>query len=106
MKLVVGEYVACWVYSHLYLAMDKSVGEAAAPDGRCTPILLVPCLFQVALGGTKEVYDVGLGKESLSKSLSMSSIKHVEGLFCLERRDGRWGMGVLIWACCFFVVAN
>ena len=51
MKLVVGECLVCCVYSHLYLSGDSSVGEDAAPDGRCTPILPVVSLFQVVLGG-------------------------------------------------------
>jgi hypothetical protein len=32
------------------MAGDNSVGEAATPDGRCTPILLVICLFHVRGG--------------------------------------------------------
>ncbi len=34
----------CWVWSHAYLVEDKRVGEAAALDRSCSPILLVLCL--------------------------------------------------------------
>ncbi len=90
-RLVAGECVACWVHSHSYLMMDRSVGEAAAPGGTCIPIMLVLCLFEVVLGGTKEVYDVGIGKKTLTRSLLLSSIDHVEGMFCLGRRVGKMG---------------
>ena len=45
------------------------MGEAVAPDGSCTPILLVISLFQVVMGATRVVYDVALVKESLFGSL-------------------------------------
>ena len=34
-----------------------------------------------------------LGKESLSGSLSMSSMEHVVGMFCLDRRGCETGEG-------------
>ena len=49
----------------MYLSGNRRVDEAVVPDGKCTPILHVPSLFYVVLGGTKLVYDIGLGKESL-----------------------------------------
>ncbi len=58
----------------MYLSRDSSVGETVAPDGRCILILLVVSLFQVVLGGTCAVYEVGRGRESLSGSLSVSSM--------------------------------
>jgi hypothetical protein len=73
-KSVVGDWVPCLVYSHSYLSWDRSVGKTAAPDVRCTPILLVLCLFYLVLGGTWEVYAVNLRRESLSGSLSPSSM--------------------------------
>ena len=54
-KLVVGECLVCCVKSYSYLVEDMSVGEAAAPDGRCIPMPLVLCLFQLVLGGTNVV---------------------------------------------------
>ena len=39
---------------------------------------------------------VGFGKESLSRSLSIRSMLHVEGMLCLERHYGEIGDGVLI----------
>jgi hypothetical protein len=40
------------------------------------------------MGGNNVMCVVGFGKESLSRSLSMSSMVHVEGIFCLGRRGG------------------
>ena len=77
----------------MYLSGDSSVGEAAAPDGRCTPIILVLRLFHVVLGGTCVVYEVGRGRESLSGSLSVSFTEQVLGMFCLGRRGGEMGDG-------------
>jgi hypothetical protein len=46
-------------------------------------------MFHVVFGGTnKVVYDVGFGKESLSGSISMSSMNNIEGMCCLARRGG------------------
>ncbi len=74
------------------------MGEAAAPVWRCTPILLLFCLFQDGYGGgTKIMYGVRLGKDSLSGSLSMSYIVHVESKFCLGRRGGKIGDGDSDW---------
>jgi len=69
------------------------MGEVAATDGRCTPILLVVSLFQVVFGGTCVVYEVGRGRESMSGSLSVSSMEQVVGMFCLGRRGGEMGDG-------------
>ena len=79
--------------SHLYLSEDSSVGEAVAPAGRCTPILLVVSLFHVVLGGTCVVYGAGRGMESLSGSILVSSMWQVVGMFCLGRRGGEMGDG-------------
>ena len=64
MKLVVGECFVCWMWSHSYLARDRSVGEAVVPEGRCTPIPLVLCLFQLVCvdGGTNVMYAIRFGK--------------------------------------------
>ncbi len=70
------------------------MGDTVAPDGTCTLIVLVLCLFLVVFGGTNLMYDADYGKKSLSGSLSMSSIEHVEGIFCLERRGEEMGDGV------------
>ena len=43
------------------------------------------------VGGTNVVYAIEFGKHSLSGSLSMSSMVHVEGMFCLGRRGGEVG---------------
>jgi hypothetical protein len=90
----------------LYLSRDSSEGEDAAPDGRCTPIPLVVSLFQVVLGGTCAVYEVGRGRKSLSGSLSVSSMEQVVDIFCLGRRGGdMWDGGSVlylvlrIWEC-------
>ena len=77
----------------MYLVGDRSVGEAAAPDGRCSPIPLVLCLFELVRGVTNVMYTVGFGKESLTGSLSTSSMVHVEGMICLGRRGGEIGDG-------------
>ena len=39
------------------------------------------------------VYEVGRGKESLSVSLSVSSMEQVVGMFCLRMRGGEMGDG-------------
>ncbi len=39
MKLAAGVCLQCWEYSHAYLFVDKRVGETAAPEGWCTPIM-------------------------------------------------------------------
>ena len=44
-------------------------------------------------GGTNVMYGVRFGKESLARSLSVSSIVHVEEMFCLGRRGGEIGDG-------------
>jgi hypothetical protein len=48
-------------------------------------------LFQVVLGGTSVVYEVGPRKESLFGSLSGSSMEEVVGMFSLGRRGGEMG---------------
>ncbi len=70
------------------------MAEAAAPDGRCILMPLILCLFQLVCGGVTNVtYADGLGKESLSRSLTMSSMEHVVGIVCLGRRGGEIGNG-------------
>jgi hypothetical protein len=86
----------CWVRSQLYLSGGRRLGEDAAPDGRCTPILLVLSLFHVELGCIKELYDVKLGNESFSRSLLVSSMEQVVGMYCLGRRGGEIGDGGIV----------
>ncbi len=62
------------------------MGEAAAPNLRCTPILYVFSLFQVVLGCTRVVYADDLGRESLFGFLLVSSMEQVMGMFCMGRR--------------------
>ena len=50
--------------------------------------LLIPA---GAGGGTNVVYAVGFEKESPTKSLSTSSMVHVEDMFCKGRRGGEIG---------------
>ena len=69
------------------------MGEAVAPDGRCTLILLELSLFQVALGGTCVVYEVGRGRDSLFGSLSVSPMEQVVGMFYMGMRGGEMGDG-------------
>ena len=76
------------MYSHLHLSGDRSVGEVVAPDGRCTPILLVLSLSQVVLRGTCVVYEDGCGKDSMSGSFSVSYMEQVVGMICPGRRGG------------------
>ncbi len=61
----------------MYLVGDKRMGEAVAPEGRCSPIMLVLCLIRVVLGGTNVMHGTDCGKESLCRSLSMSSMEQV-----------------------------
>jgi hypothetical protein len=72
---------------------DISLGRVTAPDRRCIPIPLVLCLFQVVFGNSEMVHEVSFGKESLSGSLSMSSMEHKEGMVCLGKRSGEIGGG-------------
>ena len=51
-------------------------------------------LIPVSGGGAIVMYVVGFGKEFMSRSLSISSMVHVEGIMlCLGRRDGEMGDG-------------
>ena len=85
----------------MYLSGDSSVGEAAAPDGRCTPILLMLSFFRLVLGGTSVVYEVSPGKESLFRSLLVSSMEQVVCMFCLRRRGGEiWDGGYALYMFC------
>ena len=80
------------------------MGEAAAPDGRWTPILGVSILFHDVLGGTSVVYAVGCGWESLSGSLSVSSMMQDEGIWRLASRGGEAGCCDWFWGCVGFRV--
>ncbi len=52
------------------------VGDLAVPSG---------------VGGTKERYDFGFGRESMFGSLLVSSMEHVKGMLRLGRRGGELG---------------
>ena len=65
----------CWrslEYRHVYLSVDRRVGETAAPEGLCTPIIFAFSRFQEVCGGTRDVYGWSCIRESLSGSLSIS----------------------------------
>jgi hypothetical protein len=58
----------------MYISVDRRVGETAASEGWCTPIICVFTRFQEVRGGTSDVYGWSCMRESLSGSLSMSSM--------------------------------
>jgi len=61
-------------------------------DGRCTPFCW--CFSYSRLcGGTNVMYIVRFGKESMAGSLSISTMVHVQYMFCLGRRCGEIGDG-------------
>ena len=64
-KLAEEVCLQCWEYSHMYLSMDRRVGETAAPEGWCTLIICAFSRFQEVCGGTSDVY----GWSRLRKSL-------------------------------------
>ena len=88
MKLVAGLWVWCWWWGQSYLSREMRVGEAAAPDGRWIPIPWVSVLFHDVFGGTNVVYAEVCGWESLSGSLSVSSMVQDKGIWRLGRLGG------------------
>ena len=62
--------------------------EAATPDGRWIPILWMPVLFHDVFGGINVVYDEVCGWESLSGSLSVSSMVQDRGIWRLGSLGG------------------
>ncbi len=62
-----------WEYNHMYLFVDKRVGETAAPEGWFNPIICAFSRFQEVCGGTRDVYGWSCMRESLPRSLSTSS---------------------------------
>ena len=73
-KLAEDVCLQCWEYRHVYLYVDRRVGEAAAPEGWCTPIMRALSRSHEMCGGTRDVYGWSRIRESLSGSLSMSSM--------------------------------
>ncbi len=97
MKSVEGVFFRCWEYSHAYRSADRRVGEIAAPVWLYTPIICVLSLFQGVFGCTRDAYEAFRWRESLSRSLSMSSMRHVLGMGLLgsfEGDRGVWGRGL------------
>jgi hypothetical protein len=64
----------CAAYSHAYLSGEIRVGDMTYPEGVCTPIMVLPMVFQGEEGGTSVAYGLGLGRESLSGSPSSKMI--------------------------------
>ena len=58
----------------MYLSVDRRLGETAAPEGWCTPIIFAFSRFREVFGGTSDVHGWSCVRESLSGSLSMSSM--------------------------------
>ncbi len=73
-KLANDVCLQCWEYSHMYLSVDRRVGENAFPEGWCTPIMCAFSRFQEVCDGTSDVYGWSRMRESLSGSLSVSSM--------------------------------
>ena len=73
-KLAEEVCLQCLEYRHVYLSVDRKVGETAAPKGWCTPIIFAFSRFQELCGGTRDVYGWSCIRESLSRSLSISSM--------------------------------
>jgi hypothetical protein len=97
MKSVEGVCFRCWEYSHAYRSADRRVGETAAPVWLCTPIMCALSLFQDVFGCTRDAYEASRLRESLSGSLSMSSMRHVFGIGLLGSFGGDmgvWGRGL------------
>ena len=94
MKSVEGVCFRCWEYSHAYRSADRRVGETAAPVWLCTPITCALSLFQDVFGCTRDAYEASRLRESLSGSLSMSSMRPVFGIGLLGNFGGDvWGRG-------------
>jgi hypothetical protein len=62
------------LWSHAYLSGEMRVGEMIFPDGVWTPIMFLPERFHGDVGGTRDVYEPGLGMESRSGSPSSNMI--------------------------------
>ncbi len=91
MKSGEGVCFRCWEYSHAYRSVDRRVGEIAAP------VMCVFSLFQDVFGCTRDVYGAFRWRESLSGSLSKSSMRHVFGIGLLGSFGGDmgvWGRGL------------
>jgi len=88
MKLVAGFWVWCWWCSESYLSGEMRVDEVVAPDGRWVPILWVPVMFHDVFGGTNMVYAEVCGWESLSRSLSASSMVQDKGIWRIGSLGG------------------
>ena len=80
------------------------MGEAAAPDGRWIPIMWVSVLFHDVLGCTNVVYADECGWESLSGSLSASSMVQDRDIWRLGSRGGEVGCCRCSWGYVFFGV--
>ena len=92
MKSVEEVCFRCWEYSHAYLSADMRVGEIVVPVWQCTPIICVLSLFQGVFGCTRDVYGAFRWRESLSGSLSLSSMRHVLGMGLLGSFGGDRGV--------------
>ena len=68
------------------------MGETAAPVWWCIPIMDVFSLFQDVLGCTRDAYGTFRWRESLSGSLSVSSMRHVIGIGLLGSFGGDMGV--------------
>jgi hypothetical protein len=75
------------------------MGEVVASDGRWIPILWVSVLFHDVLGGTNVVYAEECGWESLSGSLSVSSMVQDRGIWRLGNLGGEVCCCSCSWGC-------
>ena len=67
------------------------------PEGVWSPIMCLPMLFEGEEGGTREAYDLGLGRESLSGSPSSKTMwRRSECARLVERAGDDGGVGVLV----------
>ncbi len=73
-KLAEDVCLKCWEYSIAYLSGNKRLDETTAPEGCYTPIMCVFSRFQEVCGGTRYVHGPSRLRESLSGSLSTSSM--------------------------------
>ncbi len=104
MKSVELVCVRCWEYSHAHRSADRRVGEIAAPVWLCTPIMRALSLFQDVFVGTIDAYGASRWRESLSGSLSMSSMRHVFGINLLGSFGGIWVCEIGVCVFCEGVV--
>ena len=56
-KLAEAVCLRCWDCSHVYLSVDRRVGETTAPEGWCAPIMCVLSRFQEVCRGASDVYE-------------------------------------------------